>query len=102
MKYLVCCLILAIAITGTIDAAVLRAIGSDPKHPGKCVIDGHILSPKQKYYPPNTCGEWTCEDSSGSAHMYTCGVLSVPSNCKIEQDSTKRYPECCPRPGKCY
>lgn len=44
----------------------------DNKHPGKCVVDGKVLSPGQSIkHPTMDCAEITCDNSIGMATIET-------------------------------
>ncbi|KAM7350566.1 uncharacterized protein ACRADG_009125 [Cochliomyia hominivorax] len=89
------------------------------KHPGKCVVDGKVLSPGQSIkHPTMDCAEITCDNSIGMATIETCDPISAlasplqklkdydrsnPPKCTWGdfKNTKAEYPKCCERHFTC-
>ncbi|XP_037934499.1 uncharacterized protein LOC119670087 [Teleopsis dalmanni] len=102
MKFLLYGIILFLFLSETVNGDWYVKDYSDPKHPGKCVIEGHILSPGQKIQPLFECKEYACYDEDGLGDITGCGPVNVPSNCKMDDyDYSQPHPKCCHRDVRC-
>ncbi|XP_037937217.1 uncharacterized protein LOC119670865 [Teleopsis dalmanni] len=98
MRLLLCATILIAFLATSIHAAASVGKFSDPKHPGKCVIDGNVMSPGEKLQPSGTCAELVCHDEEGNGSITDCGVIGAPPNCRVADfDTSKPHPSCCQR-----
>ncbi|XP_015036349.2 uncharacterized protein [Drosophila pseudoobscura] len=87
----------ALFLAGT-EADSMQAVFSDPEHPGKCVIDGLILSDGQWIRHPKMCALlWCGRNSIGGIHI--CGKVSPPPGSRFGEytDPKADYPACCRR-----
>ncbi|XP_065363505.1 uncharacterized protein LOC135956834 [Calliphora vicina] len=75
-------------------AAEMRGNYADPKHPGKCVVKGVVLSPGE--HPYSRCGRMLCGES-GAVVFHTCGAILPPEGHKLGEPihPTAPYPKCC-------
>ncbi|CAD7086767.1 unnamed protein product [Hermetia illucens] len=75
---------------------------SDIRHPGKCVIQGLILSVGEEYDPKDQCVKFICGEGS-VATGFNCGSRTM-SNCEDlgYADVSKPYPDCCEKKFRCF
>ncbi|KAH8328092.1 hypothetical protein KR067_003954 [Drosophila pandora] len=80
------------------DAAVYRGIFKDPAHPGKCVVEGLVLSSGQTARHPTKCERINC-GSDGNVEFHSCGAYGLPPGKKFGKYSSPKsdYPACCDR-----
>ena len=88
---------LLLALGATSFASVSRGDYSDPKHPGKCVIEPNLILSPGEHMNTETCGRILCS-SNGSAEFHYCGskLVQIPG-CTLGDylDKSVGYPECC-------
>ncbi|KAM7360658.1 uncharacterized protein ACRADG_006721 isoform 2-T2 [Cochliomyia hominivorax] len=78
-------------------AAEMSGFFKDPKHPGKCVVDGIIMSPGEEVLnPKGECSRVFCGEES-YAVIQTCGVFVPPKGYKLGEpiEPNAPYPKCC-------
>ncbi|KAM7342341.1 uncharacterized protein ACRADG_009803 isoform 2-T2 [Cochliomyia hominivorax] len=95
MKFLILThLIFALVIAS--QAAIHRGLYQDPAHPGKCVMDGKILSPGEHDQNPEGCGRRIC-GSGSMVEFHSCSVEVPPIGYKLGDPimPTEPYPDCC-------
>ncbi|KAK2702220.1 U-scoloptoxin(16)-Ssd1a-like [Artemia franciscana] len=85
------------------SAISLRLAAVHPDHPGKCSIldEDTFLSPGE-VWTSGECEQIRCIQSHQNPdklwlQMASCGVVSFEGPCKLHQDLTLTYPDCCPR-----
>lgn len=67
-------LLLAVILAGIFltEAGITEKYFRDSKHPGKCVVEGIVMSPGEKIkHPTMECAEVTCNNSIGLATIET-------------------------------
>ncbi|KNC21789.1 hypothetical protein FF38_03239, partial [Lucilia cuprina] len=71
-------------------------------HPGKCVINGLILSPGEVHYDQTKCEKTTCDEKT-MVYFLSCGIYKPPNDCKLGDAKypDAPYPDCCPRHEIC-
>ncbi|XP_037940000.1 uncharacterized protein LOC119672906 [Teleopsis dalmanni] len=98
MKFLLCGTVLLAFFAITIYGQAYIGTFADPKYPGKCVIEGYILSPGQKFQPKGTCQQLECINADGRGGSTGCGLIGAPPNCRLADfDFSKPHPRCCHR-----
>ncbi|KAM7350387.1 uncharacterized protein ACRADG_008991 [Cochliomyia hominivorax] len=81
-------IVAAICLT---QAAITQKYFRDSNHPGKCVVEGKVLSPGEKIkHPTLECAEVTCDNSIGLATIETCDPFSVFSAPLQRMETLKR------------
>nr|XP_017094889.2 uncharacterized protein LOC108123960 [Drosophila bipectinata] len=80
------------------EAAVYRGIFKDPAQPGKCVVEGLVLSSGQTARHPTKCERINC-GNDGDVEFHTCGSYGVPPGKKFGNYKNPKadYPACCDR-----
>ncbi|XP_046810634.1 uncharacterized protein LOC124420722 [Lucilia cuprina] len=83
-------------------AAAFYGFYGDSAHPGKCVINGLILSPGEVYYNQTKCEKTTCDEKT-MVYFLSCGIYKPPIDCKLGDAKypDAPYPDCCPRHEIC-
>ncbi|KAH8282679.1 hypothetical protein KR054_009087, partial [Drosophila jambulina] len=94
----VICLMFAVLLASSTEAAVSRGNFRDPKHPGKCVVDGLVLRAGREARHPKRCERILC-GGNGDVEFHSCGVVGLPPNRKFGDYKTPNadYPACCER-----
>lgn len=71
------------------------------EHPGKCNLDGRILTPGI-HQSPDKCVRLSCGEN-GDIEFATCGVKNL-QGCEPGSlvDETKDYPDCCLQNFDCH
>ncbi|XP_065370541.1 uncharacterized protein LOC135962504 [Calliphora vicina] len=95
MKFLLFITLICVLVVAN-RAAVGRGIYKDPAHPGKCVVDGSILSPGEEATHKSHCYRMIC-GNDGMVTFHTCGVAAPPPGFKLGDPimPTEPYPNCC-------
>ncbi|KAH8298015.1 hypothetical protein KR018_004400 [Drosophila ironensis] len=90
-------LIVAVLFVGS-ETAVSHGNFADPAHPGKCVVEGLVLSPGQTARHPKNCQRIIC-GQDGATTFHSCGVYGLPANKKFGKYKAPNanYPACCER-----
>ncbi|KAI8127334.1 uncharacterized protein LOC111687592 [Lucilia cuprina] len=98
MKFLLFINIICVLVVAN-RAAMARGIFKDPEHPGKCVVEGLILSPGETAKYPHGCAIMTCYDD-GLVIFYGCGSMQPPPGYVMGglSNPSAPYPKCCRRP----
>lgn len=73
MKFILLFAVFVVFGTGLCQAGVYtERYFRDEKHPGKCVVEGKVLTPGQSMkHPIMDCAEITCDNSIGMATIET-------------------------------
>ncbi|EDW86278.1 uncharacterized protein Dwil_GK17235 [Drosophila willistoni] len=61
-----------------------------------CESGGHKLKVGESYKPADRCVQYTCT-APGSITGKTCASAASLKPCRIVQDVTKPFPQCCPK-----
>ncbi|XP_065366238.1 venom peptide Pc-like [Calliphora vicina] len=64
----------------------------------ECKFEGHVMKVGETYSPTGECIEYSCVGPN-SITGKTCPEFQTGKSCKrIAGDSSKPYPQCCPKP----
>ncbi|KAL1377555.1 hypothetical protein pipiens_004156 [Culex pipiens pipiens] len=87
----ICCLLQQIA-----GYVAFLPNATHPDHPGKCYDpDSKTVVEKGSAVYQN-CEKWSCSDDY-FLQITGCGLAMADGDCRLETDSSKQYPECCPK-----
>ncbi|XP_039431857.1 U-scoloptoxin(16)-Er13a-like [Culex pipiens pallens] len=91
---------LAVVLFGVLHivsgAARYVANARNPAYPGKCydTVTKSTVNRGATIY--KGCEKWSCSNDYG-LEVVGCGLAVAQQGCQIKSDSSKRYPDCCPK-----
>ncbi|EDS27272.1 hypothetical protein CpipJ_CPIJ006227 [Culex quinquefasciatus] len=65
-------------------------------YPGQCYDGQTKTTVKKGFSKYKNCEKWTCSNDY-TLSVTGCGVAAVPKGCRTTKDTSKKYPDCCPK-----